>query len=145
MEGAPSGPRSDLVKATRAATSFSTLDELFKHTTAAPVLYWSPVTKEIADKRLDNIDSATSKAAHGQRVAGEINRYTFEDGDVLVDRGPEIFPGIRPPPGHPGPRGGGYRGGRGGGGWEGRGGYRAPERYDGYRRDRRDRRDDRRY
>jgi hypothetical protein len=141
IEGAPLGPRSDQIKAARAATNFSTLDQLFKCTSAKPVLYWLPASKEVADKRLDNIDFATSKAAQGQRVTGEINRYTFEDHDVLVDRGPEIFPGIRPPPGHPSSRGGGRGGHR-----EVRGLHRAPDRYDGYRGgDRRDRRDDRRY
>ena len=38
-----------------------------------------------------------------------LKRYTFEDGDELVDRGPELIPGIRPAPGY---RGRGYRGGR---------------------------------
>jgi hypothetical protein len=146
IEGAPLGPRSDQIKAARAATNFSTLDQLFKCTSAKPALYWLPVSKEVADKRLDNIDSATSKTAQGQRVPGAINRYTFEDHDVLVDRGPEIFPGIRPPPGHPSSRGGGYRGGGRGGNREGRGPPRASDRYDGYHGgDRRDRRDDRRY
>ncbi|KAF4624619.1 hypothetical protein G7Y89_g13554 [Cudoniella acicularis] len=141
IEGAPLGPRATQNRQQRTASTFSTLDQLFKCTTAKPSLYWKPVDKSLADKRLDNIDNATSKDAVGRRVGGEINRYTFEDGDVLVDRGPEIFPGIRPPPGHPGPRGGGPRGG----GF--RGGYaRGPERvYDRYRNDRRDPRDDRRY
>ena len=145
IEGAPLGPRSDQVRV-RAATNLTTLDQLFKCTSAKPALYWQPVAKEIADKRLDNIDFATSKAAQGQRVTGEINRYTFEDGDVLVDRGPEIFPGIRPPPGHPSSRGWGYRGGGRGGNRDGRGFPRASDRYDGYRgTDRNNRRDERRY
>lgn len=85
------------------------LNELFKSTSTKPVLYYQPVSKEIAEKRLDNIDTAMSKdAKDGIILDGPINRYTFEDTDVLVDRGPEIFPGIRPPPGHRGPvRGGG--------------------------------------
>jgi hypothetical protein len=144
IEGAPSGPRAIQNRGHVVATSFSTLDQLFKCTTAKPALYWKPVDKSVADKRLDNIDYATSKAAAGQRVGGEINRYTFEDTDVLVDRGPEIFPGIRPPPGHPGPRGGGPR--RVAGGYGGRGIFGGgPERYDSYRRDRRDDWDNRRY
>jgi hypothetical protein len=146
IEGAPLGPRA----ATQAlrqnvASSLKTLDKLFKATTAKPVLYFQPVSKELANKRLDSIDLATSKKAVGPPVSGEINRYTFEDGDVLVDRGPEIFPGIRPPPGYRGPasRTGGPRGGA----YEGRDSYRGgppDRRYDSYRRDRRDSRD-RRY
>lgn len=129
----------------RAPSSFSTLDQLFNSTTTKPALYWQPVSKSVADKRLNSIDDATSKDP-SRRVDGEINRYTFEDGDVLVDRGPEIFPGIRPPPGYRGPARGG--GGRGAFGGRGRGGtydsYRgvAGPRDDG-RWDRRDSRDDR--
>lgn len=85
----------------------TSLDELFKSTTALPKIYFQPVSKEIANKRLDNIDKAMSKdATAGLPLDGPINRYTFEDTDMLVDRGPEIFPGIRPPPGHRVPRGG---------------------------------------
>ncbi|KAH8667368.1 hypothetical protein BGZ60DRAFT_409111 [Tricladium varicosporioides] len=138
---APSGPRATQFREQRSANNLSKLDQLFKFTTAKPVLYWLPVDKALADKRLDNIDHAASQEAAVGRVSGEINRYTFEDGDVLVDRGPEIFPGIRPPPGHTGPRGPRGSGHRGGGGY-GRGRDRS---YDRYRNDRRDFRDDRRY
>ncbi|KAH6671790.1 hypothetical protein B0J14DRAFT_594404 [Halenospora varia] len=138
---APSGPRAAQFREQRSANNLSKLDQLFKCTTAKPALYWLPVDKALADKRLDNIDHTTSKEAATLRVSGEINRYTFEDGDVLVDRGPEIFPGIRPPPGHSGPRGPRGLGHRGGGGYS-RGGERS---YDRYRNDRRDFRDDRRY
>jgi hypothetical protein len=111
-----------------APTSFSTLDQLFQSTTAKPVLYWQPVSKALANNRLESIYNATSKDA-SKRVAGDINRYTFEDGDVFVDRGPEIFPGIRPPPGYRGPaRGGGSRGG-----FQSRGGRGGA--YDSYRAD----------
>lgn len=139
IENAPSGPRASQNRAPRAMNGFSTLDQLFKSTTTKPLLYWKPVDKAIADKRLDNIDSVTSRNAQGRRVEGELNRYTFEDIDVFVDRGPEIFPGIRPPPGFRGPRGGGGNGPP----RRGAGGYGRPERYDSYRRD--GRRDDRRY
>ena len=147
IEGAPSGPRASAqIRGQRAAANLSTLDQLFKSTTTKPVLYWQPVAKALVNKRLDAIDDATSKEAMGKRVGGDINRYTFEDGSVLVDRGPEIFSGIRPPPGHRGPRGGGPRGrgGFGGGGGGGGGG----REYDSYRGDRggdrRGSRDDRR-
>ncbi|KAF8862523.1 hypothetical protein BDZ45DRAFT_670975 [Acephala macrosclerotiorum] len=117
----PSGPRSFQTTGPPLPPNTKRLDELFKSTTAKPVLYWLPVSKDLADRRLDNLDRAMSKdAAAGRRVDGESHRYTFEDNDKLVDRGLEIFSGIRPPPGHRGPRG---YGPRGGGGYQGRGGY----------------------
>jgi hypothetical protein len=130
LENAPSGPRA-FQNHPPAVNNTKKLDELFKFTTAEPKLYWMPVSKELANRRLDSIEDSLSRdAAAGRRVGGEINRYTFEDSDKLVDRGPEIFPGIRPPPGHRGPRGGGPRGG---GGF--RGGYGGGEgrSYDSYR------------
>jgi hypothetical protein len=159
IENAPSAPRSFNIRGQGLPTNTDRLDELFKSTTAKPMLYYQPVSKAVANKRLDNIDAAMSKdAAAGKRMAGPINRYTFEDGDKLVDRGPEIFPGIRPPPGQrtggggrggpPRDRDGGFRdGGFRDGGFRGRGGGgyrdRAPERF--YESFRPDRMDDRRY
>jgi hypothetical protein len=148
IEGAPSGPRASAqIRDERAAANLSTLDQLFKSTTAKPVLYWQPVSKSLANKRLDAMDDAMSKEAMGKRTGGGINRYTFEDGSVLVDRGPEIFSGIRPPPGHRGPRGGGPRGrgGFGGGGGREYDSYRGDRGARGDRGDRRGSRDDRRH
>jgi hypothetical protein len=148
LSDVPSGPRinpqrAPLIQEPKPTTSLSTLDQLFRSTTAKPVLYWLPVPKDLAHKRLDTIDVATSKSPSR---GAEINRYTFEDSDKLVDRGPEIFPGIRPPPGFRGPARGGGRGGFQG---RGRGGsydsYRGDMGYRGGRDNRRDSRDDRRY
>jgi hypothetical protein len=151
LDGPPRRPRSPsrepTFRDTNTSTSLSTLDQLFKSTIAKPLLYWQPVPSSLADKRLDAIDYATSKDA-ADRVTGEINRYTFEDGDVLVDRGPEIFPGIRPPRGYRGPgRGGGSRGGfQSRGGWGGAyDSYRGDPNFRGDRGDRRGSRDDWRY
>lgn len=138
VAGAPSGPRAEQV-AQRAGANLSTLNELFKSTTALPLLYWLPVDKSLANKRLDVIDDVTSKN-FTPRAGEEIHRYSFEDSDRFVDRGPEIFAGIRPPPGMR--RGGGARGGfrgsfRGGSdrNWDnyrgGQDGYRGGQ--DGYR------------
>ncbi|CZT52108.1 uncharacterized protein RSE6_13360 [Rhynchosporium secalis] len=96
----PTGP------AVLIATGTERLDVLFKCTTVKPALYWQPVSKEVANKRLDHLDEALSKdASAGRPISGDPHRYTFEDGEILVDRGPEIFPGIRPPPGFRGPSG----------------------------------------
>lgn len=160
IEGAPSGPRAeqgrDAYRGQQSATNLATLDQLFKSTQAKPVLYWEPVSKSIADKRLDAMEDATSKRyTRGGPADADIKRYTFEDGNVLVDRGPELFGGIRPPRGFRGPpRRGAARFSSGRGGYGG-----PPDRgYDSYRgggadrrgsRDewagRRDSRDDRRY
>ena len=136
IEGAPSGPRAEQVREPSrgqgVATNTTTLDQLFRSTTAKPVLYWLPVSKEVADKRLDALDDAASKNySRRGRADGDINRFTFQDGHVLVDRGPELFGGIRPPPGFRGPQFGTsgpprMRGGFGGGG-------RGDRIYDSYR------------
>jgi len=118
----PTGPLHIRGQAAASIVSANTqrLSTLFKCTEAKPALYWQPVSKERSERRLDRIDGALSKdALAGRTIQGDIHRYTFEEGDVLVDRGPEIFPGIRPPPGFRGPSGFPPRGG----GYQGRGGY----------------------
>lgn len=153
FERSPEEPRVEppvaLDSGPRARDSFSTLDQLFNSTRTKPVLYWQPVSKSLADKRLDAMYDATSKDPD-RSAGGDINRYSFEDGDVLVDRGTEIFPGIRPPPGFRGPARGGLsrvgftgRGGPRGSydSYRGGGGHRDDGRWD--RRDTRDTRDDR--
>ncbi|KAB8302992.1 hypothetical protein EYC80_006301 [Monilinia laxa] len=147
IEGAPSGPRSFGGPRT---IPMRNLSELFKSTTTQPTLYWQPASEDLVNRRLDAIADVTTKDI-SRHTGSDINRYTFEDGDRFVDRGKEIFSGIRPPPGHRGP--GNQRRGRGGGGGYGsRGGDRGYERgydrgvdrvYDSYRAPPRDR--DRRY
>ncbi|KAM0142561.1 hypothetical protein ACHAP3_001666 [Botrytis cinerea] len=157
IEGAPSGPRS--LGGPRAAP-VRNLSELFKSTTTQPTLYWQPASEELVNRRLDAIAAITTKDTL-RHTGQDINRYTFEDHDRFVDRGKEIFSGIRPPSGHRGPRNqrpgryqgrGGGGGGGGGGrgyGYGGRGGDRGYDRgydrgsYDSYRGPPRDQ--DRRY
>jgi hypothetical protein len=165
IQGAPSGPRAernrDHNRGQRAAANLATLHQLFRSTRAEPVLYWEPVSKSIANKRLDALENAKSKRySPGGSDDEDINRYTFQDGHVLVDRGPELFGGLRPPPGYRGPGRGGTtrvlssRGGYGGGrergiervygGYRGGGGDRRGSRDDrGGGSDRRGSRDDR--
>ncbi|KAL9097499.1 MAG: hypothetical protein Q9165_000395 [Trypethelium subeluteriae] len=136
---APAGPRGSIAEVRRPSApvaeasapaekqskAFQSLDELFQSTTAKPKLYYQPVSRDLADKRLDELDRLTDRGAlrHGDRF-DEYRRYTFEDGDLLVDAGPDY-----------GPRRGGSARGRGSGY---RGGYRGGPRYDdgGYRGDR---------
>ncbi len=127
--GAPSGPRSRPTEALRSeqqqkqalappadiGKGFQALDDLFRSTTTKPKLYYLPVSKAVADKRLEQL----AELKGGGRGANEIRKYTFE-GDVLVDRGGEIGGRVR------GGFGGGRRG-RGGGGSGRAGGYRGEE------------------
>ncbi|KAI9695462.1 MAG: hypothetical protein M1836_006450 [Candelina mexicana] len=128
VQGAPSGPRGDREDGNsgrrQAATDtftdpppkqanvgFGALDSLFKSTTAKPKLYFLPVADGIVEKRRNRFAALRpGDDRRGARGGDEMRRYTFEDGDLFVDRGPEF--------------GAGYRGGRGGGG-RGRGEYYA--------------------
>lgn len=95
------------------AQKFGNLDKLFSSTTAKPKLYFLPVANDLAEKRLDEIDRLISRDWSAKRASAaddeQLRRYTFEDGDVLVDSGFHPMPG----------RG---RGGFGGGGPSRRGG-----------------------
>lgn len=70
----------------------------YKTTRAFPSIQYKPVPEDVAERRLDNMNAHITKDR--RRDLGrpeEINRYTFEDGDLFVDRGKEAFVGIRPP------------------------------------------------
>ncbi|THV86462.1 hypothetical protein D6D29_01540 [Aureobasidium pullulans] len=84
-----------------ASAPFLELDKLFNFTTTKPKLYWQPVSDNLADDRLDELDRETSRdwdpradmKRNGDslgRGLDQLKRYTFEDGDVLVDGGPEF-------------------------------------------------------
>jgi hypothetical protein len=111
---APTAPRRDPGK------GFKALDDLFKSTTAKPKLYYQPVSKAVAEKRLDLLDRG-----RGGGRNDEMRRFTFED-EIIVDGGAEFGANYR----------GGYRG-RGGGGLSGgqssRGGYRGDRGRDRWR------------
>lgn len=121
VHGAPSGPRSREIDPRAAAAQappsakpvdrgrgFQALDDLFRSTAAKPKLYYLPVSKATAERRLDKLDAGRG----GGRGGNELRKYTFEDG-LLVDRGPLYSARGR----------GGYGGGGGGGGGRGYGGF----------------------
>lgn len=121
VQGAPLGPRNEGYRKAsdnvnpRANLGFKALDDLFESTAAKPKLYFLPVAKDIADKRLDRFRDLRGGPA---RIGDEMRRYTFEDCDLFVDKGPEFGAGYRG--GYRGRGGGGYSGAyssRGGGGW----------------------------
>lgn len=127
VEGPPLGSRGNIDKAERQPPSappapsrpgqgFKPLDELFKSTTAKPKLYYVPVARSIADKRLDQFDELLRKGSFPRRGGDEMRRITFEDDDYFVDIGPEYG---RAAAQRRQERGG--RGGRGRGSWRGGG------------------------
>lgn len=84
-------------------------------TRSRPPISYQPVPATLAKRRIENMESHYTRDT--KRYLGrEINRYYFEDGDKFVDRGKEVFEGIRPPHKE---RGGGFRGRGGGGGRRG--------------------------
>ncbi|KAK5657746.1 hypothetical protein OQA88_2819 [Cercophora sp. LCS_1] len=97
VEGAPLGPRGRGRDAYR-QQSFPTAVGDYRETQTYPPLLWKPVSEDLVERRLINMRSYYTKDR--DRDMGredEINRYTFENGDGFVDRGKEVFIGIRPP------------------------------------------------
>ncbi|KAG6141746.1 hypothetical protein E4U12_004422 [Claviceps purpurea] len=105
----PTGPRGSGPRRQTATNSPSYQppgEEQYTHT--QPAVAFSLVSEDLAEKRLANM---RSYYVRDKRPLGrEINRYSFEDGFSFVDRGREIFEGIRPPHRE---RGGGGGGGSG--------------------------------
>ncbi|KAH8735571.1 hypothetical protein BGZ61DRAFT_81622 [Ilyonectria robusta] len=92
-----------------------------KQTSAQPAVYYQPVSEDLARRRIENMRSFYT-SDRNRDVGREINRYSFESGDNFVDRGKEIFEGIRPPHRDGGNFDRDRRGFGGGGGRRGRGG-----------------------
>ena len=130
IEGAPLGPRG--------RGNFRDIRSVGdgKYTEVGPPLVYKPVSDELAQRRLSNMRSfyTTDRYRYMGRP-NEINRYTFENADSFVDRGIEVFIGIRPPRREIERR----RGGNSGGDWRRRGpppfGPRGGDRYIGGRDD----------
>jgi hypothetical protein len=109
--------------------SFKTLDQLFSSTTAKPNLYFLPVSDEISDARLKELDNETSRdwapveTRKGRGLKAEMKyKYSFDDEDRIVEVGEDRGPwaeDYRPRGGRGGFRARGGGRGRGGGGWRG--------------------------
>lgn len=84
---------------------FKALDDLFPSTRAKPKLYFKPVSERIAASRRERFRALLQiPEMRGRGADQEMRRYSFEDGDYWVGKGPEFGYGNR----------GGYRGrGRG--------------------------------
>jgi hypothetical protein len=109
-----------LSKDTRQDTeaSFKTLHDLFSSTEAKPQLFYLPVSDDISDLRLKELDAETSRdwapgqTRKGRGIKTEMKyKYSFDEDNRVVEVGED-----RPD----------YKGGRGGSGYRGRGrgGYR---------------------
>ncbi|KAI2635103.1 hypothetical protein GGS21DRAFT_93339 [Xylaria nigripes] len=101
IENAPTGPRNLYLHNGPSAMHPSRQDRLesgFIRTKCGPPVLYRPVPAELAQRRLDCIvqakDPYYTEEESGKK---EYHRYYFERDDILVNRGPEIFLGIRPP------------------------------------------------
>ncbi|KAI0144666.1 hypothetical protein GGR57DRAFT_481626 [Xylariaceae sp. FL1272] len=65
-------------------------------TETRPHIFFRPVAPDLAERRLDIIANAKSKY-YDESSGKDYHRYYFERNINLVNRGPEIFLGIRPP------------------------------------------------
>ena len=121
VEGAPLGPRGFQQGGRGGQVHPSRMERLSQDaltTRAYPTISYKPVSEELAERRLSTLSEAKTRD-YDRDFGKDYKRYYFENGDFLVDRGPEIFLGIRPPHRERERRreqGGGRRGGGGGGG-----------------------------
>lgn len=112
----PTGISKDTLHDTEAP--FKTLHDLFCATEAKPQLFYLPVSDEITDLRLKELEAETSRdwapgeVRKGRGIKNEIKyKYSFDEDDRIVEIGEDR-----------GPWSEGYRGGRGGFRGRGRGG-----------------------
>lgn len=97
MPPPPTGPRGGRSAAgTGGRLTASPLDHVVEKTHSRPPISYQMVSEDLARSRLDNMRSHYTRDRN-RDYGREINRYSFENGDVFVDRGKEIFEGIRPP------------------------------------------------
>ena len=140
MPNAPTGPRGDRMQTSTAPTSAPTAPapqqpshaprkplhtpaslSHFPSTTSSPKIFYQPAPADLVTKRLEELERETSRDWDGGRqkpfgtALDQLRRYTFEDGDVVVDGGVD-FGGFGRDKGAGG--GAGHGGGRrrGGGG-----------------------------
>ncbi|KAI3332098.1 hypothetical protein HD806DRAFT_180799 [Xylariaceae sp. AK1471] len=99
IENAPTGPRNPYSHngpATMYSGRQDRLESGFLRTTSSPSVLYRPVAPELAQRRLDILAQAKDQR-YNEESGRDYHRYYFERDVVLVDRGPEIFLGIRPP------------------------------------------------
>ncbi|KAI0206455.1 hypothetical protein F4808DRAFT_407337 [Astrocystis sublimbata] len=101
IENAPTGPRNPYAHNNGPANMYpgrpERIDPGFVKTEAGPPVLYRPVTSELAQRRLDILANAKDPRYSYDEPDKAYHRYYFERDDHLVNRGPEIFLGIRPP------------------------------------------------
>lgn len=103
---------------------FQALDDLFLSTNVKPKLYFKPVAEGLATSRGRRFrDLLHVPEMRGRGAEQEMKRYSFEDGDYWIDKGPEFGYSRGGHRGRGGGRGSSYlgRSGRANDGWRGRG------------------------
>lgn len=65
-------------------------------TQAHPRLSYTPLDEDVARRRIENMRSFYSRDPPAD-LGKDYHRFTFENADAFVDRGREVFIGIRPP------------------------------------------------
>ncbi|POR39085.1 Uncharacterized protein TPAR_00701 [Tolypocladium paradoxum] len=72
------------------------VEDGYDRTSAQPGIQFQAVPLAMADRRLQSMrDFYTGDTT--RQLGREINRYSFQEDDMFVDRGREVFEGIRPP------------------------------------------------
>ncbi|CAN8102381.1 unnamed protein product [Discula destructiva] len=89
VEGAPRGPR-------RGGGRSTFQDSNSRQTEAFPQLIYTPKDEDVARRRIGNMRSFYARDPPPD-TGKDYHRYTFETADAFVDRGREVFIGIRPP------------------------------------------------
>ncbi|KAI0447060.1 hypothetical protein F4803DRAFT_395161 [Xylaria telfairii] len=100
IENAPTGPRNPYSHNGPVGMHPGRQERLesgFIKTKSGPPVLYRPVAPELAQRRLDILAQAKDPHYSYDEPGREYHRYYFERDDVLVNRGPEIFLGIRPP------------------------------------------------
>ncbi|KAG8167950.1 hypothetical protein KVR01_003639 [Diaporthe batatas] len=90
IEAAPRGPRG------RGGPPARLNNPNLLQTQANPPLSYQPLSEDIAQRRVENMRSFYSSIP-SQDLGKDYHRYTFENSESFVDRGTEVFIGIRPP------------------------------------------------
>ncbi|KAL4747099.1 hypothetical protein BDW72DRAFT_183503 [Aspergillus terricola var. indicus] len=89
MDRRPDGP-SETGTSSHPAQGFESLDQLFESTTTKPKLFYLPVPRAVADRRLDRFDDLLRKGSFPRRGGDETRKYSFVEDDLFVDLGPEF-------------------------------------------------------
>ncbi|PSR80642.1 hypothetical protein BD289DRAFT_373642 [Coniella lustricola] len=95
IEAAPRGPRGPRGRGVRAAFDGFNSPQT-QQTQIQPSLFFTPQNEDVARTRIQNMRSFYSREVPSD-LGKDYHRFTFENVDSFVNRGREVFIGIRPP------------------------------------------------